>query len=78
MKILVLGGTRFFGVHLVCALLEDGHEVTIATRGRTPDSFGSQVSRIVVDRLNAAVMKMPLQAVPMMWCATIWPIALMM
>ena len=46
MKILVLGGTRFFGVHLVCALLEDGHEVTIATRGRTPDSFGSQVSRI--------------------------------
>lgn len=29
MKILVLGGTRFFGVHLVNALLEDGHEVTI-------------------------------------------------
>lgn len=42
MKILVLGGTRFFGVHLVNALLEDGHEVTIATRGgrRIPSAAG--------------------------------------
>ena len=34
MKILVLGGTRFAGIHLVNELLAKGHEVTIATRGK--------------------------------------------
>ena len=57
MKILVLGGTRFFGVHLVNALLEDGHEVTIATRGRTADPFGSRVERIIVERTDGNAMK---------------------
>lgn len=57
MKILVLGGTRFFGVHLVNALLEDGHEVTIATRGRTADPFGSKVERIIVERTDGNAMK---------------------
>lgn len=32
MKILVIGGTRFFGVHMVNELLADGHHITIATR----------------------------------------------
>ena len=41
-KVLVLGGTRFFGKHLVEALLQAGHDVTIATRGITEDSFGMQ------------------------------------
>ncbi|KZD30195.1 Isoflavoneredu Isoflavone reductase [Bacillus cereus] len=49
-KVLVLGGTRFFGKHLVEALLQDGHDVTIATRGITEDSFGSAVKRLIVDR----------------------------
>ncbi|KAA0762409.1 NAD-dependent epimerase/dehydratase family protein [Bacillus sp. SH5-2] len=49
-KVLVLGGTRFFGKHLVEALLQDGHDVTIATRGITEDSFGSTVKRLIVDR----------------------------
>ncbi|WP_436865675.1 NAD-dependent epimerase/dehydratase family protein [Bacillus fungorum] len=49
-KVLVLGGTRFFGKHLVEALLHDGHDVTIATRGITEDSFGSTVKRLIVDR----------------------------
>ena len=31
MKILVIGGTRYFGIHMVNKLLEQGHEVTIAT-----------------------------------------------
>ena len=39
MKILVLGGTRFFGIHMVNDLIEKGHEVTLATRGITPDYF---------------------------------------
>ncbi|CUB15583.1 NAD dependent epimerase/dehydratase family protein [Bacillus cereus] len=46
----MLGGTRFFGKHLVEALLQDGHDVTIATRGITEDSFGSSVKRLIVDR----------------------------
>lgn len=38
-KVLVLGGTRFFGKHLVETLLQDGHDVTIATRGITEVFF---------------------------------------
>ncbi|MEN1938001.1 NAD-dependent epimerase/dehydratase family protein [Paenibacillus sp. 102] len=49
-KVLVLGGTRFFGKRLVESLLEAGNDVTIATRGITKDSFGSAVKRILVDR----------------------------
>lgn len=52
MKVLVLGGTRFFGVHLVNALVENGHDVTIATRGLTKDSFGEKVNRIVIERTS--------------------------
>ncbi len=51
-KILILGGTRYFGKQLVHLLLEDGHEVTIATRGLTPDPFGNRVNRISLDRNN--------------------------
>ena len=46
MKILVIGGTRYFGIHMVNKLLEQGHAVTIATRGKTPDSYGDKVERI--------------------------------
>ncbi len=52
MKILVIGGTRFIGIHLVNELLSKGHEVTIATRGLTPDVFGDGVSRIQFDRTD--------------------------
>jgi 2'-hydroxyisoflavone reductase len=36
MEILVLGGTRFVGRHLVEALGADGHTVTVFNRGHTP------------------------------------------
>ena len=52
MKILVLGGTRFFGIHMVRDLIEKGHDVTIATRGKTPDDFGDSVSRICFERTD--------------------------
>lgn len=40
MKLLVLGGTRFVGRHLVEAALARGHEVSLFNRGRTgPDLF---------------------------------------
>ena len=50
MKILVIGGTRFMGKHLVNELLKAGHEVTIATRGITKDNLGDSVKRIGIDR----------------------------
>lgn len=50
MNILVLGGTRFFGIPMVNKLISRGHQVTIATRGLTPDPFGNSVSRIRLDR----------------------------
>jgi nucleoside-diphosphate-sugar epimerase len=50
MKILVLGGTRYAGIHLVNELILGGHDVTIATRGKTPDNFGGIVKRKTVER----------------------------
>ncbi|MCR8845369.1 NAD-dependent epimerase/dehydratase family protein [Paenibacillus sp. SC116] len=51
-RILVMGGTRFFGKRLVQRLLENGDQVTIATRGITADSFGEQVQRVILDRAD--------------------------
>ena len=56
-QILVIGGTRFIGKHLVKHLLSASHQVTIATRGNSNDEFGSQVSRIVFDRHNENSIK---------------------
>ncbi|MDO5559653.1 MAG: reductase [Oscillospiraceae bacterium] len=50
MKILVAGGTRFFGIPMVKSLIKDGFDVTVATRGKTEDPFGDSVSRIIYDR----------------------------
>jgi 2'-hydroxyisoflavone reductase len=36
MKLLIIGGTRFLGRHLVTAALERGHEVTLFNRGTQP------------------------------------------
>lgn len=57
MKIMVIGGTRFFGIPMVQALLEQGHDVTIATRWKTPDSYGDRVKRICVERTDAQSLK---------------------
>ena len=57
MKILIIGGTRYFGKHTVEKLLAEGHEVTIATRGRTPDDFGDRVKRLVLDRQDPVSVK---------------------
>ena len=57
MNILVLGGTRFFGIHMVNKLLEQGHDVTIATRGNANDDFGDRVKRIVVERTSEESMR---------------------
>jgi nucleoside-diphosphate-sugar epimerase len=54
MKILVIGGTRFIGYHLVRRLLDDGHEVTLFNRGLSPDEFGTDIRRIRGDRADRA------------------------
>jgi len=53
MNILVIGGTRLIGKHLVKNLISKGHDVTIANRGTTPDDFGNNVSRTVLERTSA-------------------------
>lgn len=51
MNILVLGGTRFFGIPMINELTAR-HNVTIATRGLTADSFGKSIERIKLDRTD--------------------------
>lgn len=50
MKILVFGGTRFFGKQLVEALIDAEHDVTIATRGKQEHPFGDKVRTVVLNR----------------------------
>jgi len=57
MRVLVLGGTRFFGLQLVHRLVEEGHQVTVLTRGRTPAPLPSVVERLVGDRQQAAALR---------------------
>lgn len=54
---LVFGGTRFFGVDLVNALLEKGVTVTIATRQQSEDPFGEKVERLKLDRFDESSIK---------------------
>lgn len=50
MKILVLGGTRFVGRHIVTAALESGHEVSVFNRGRSAGAIFPEVEQLVGDR----------------------------
>ncbi|MGE3760340.1 MAG: NAD-dependent epimerase/dehydratase family protein, partial [Pseudobdellovibrionaceae bacterium] len=56
MKVLVIGGSRYFGKHLVEELLKKKAEVTLLTRGRHKDDFGDLVGRLRADRGNAHEM----------------------
>ncbi len=64
------GGTRFIGVYLARQLVEQGHDVTLLTRGKSPvtqqipddtdDSFAkyeAAVKHIACDRKDADAMK---------------------
>ena len=57
MKVLVLGGTRFFGIPMVEELMKQGHDVTIATRQTTKDNFVDAVNRIQVERTDPIQME---------------------
>lgn len=50
MQILILGGTRFVGRHIVEAFLQASHKVTVLTRGQTADELPEAVERLQGDR----------------------------
>lgn len=50
MRILIIGGTRFAGRHLVEAALARNHEVTLFNRGKSHPGLFPQVGKIVGDR----------------------------
>ena len=50
MRILIIGGTRFVGRHLVEAALERGHEVTLFNRGKSNPDLFPQLETIIGDR----------------------------
>lgn len=57
MKILVIGGSLYFGKKLTELLLSQRHEVTLLNRGNRDDGFGDRVSRIICDRTDIKKMK---------------------
>jgi UDP-glucose 4-epimerase len=57
MRVLVIGGTEFISLHLVRALLRDGHEVLVLNRGRRPGRVPAGVRTIVCDRADRAALR---------------------
>ncbi|MBN9653494.1 NAD-dependent epimerase/dehydratase family protein [Halobacillus sp. GSS1] len=52
MKLLIIGGTKFLGRHIVESALSDNHEVTIFHRGKTNPGLFEEVTNIYGDREN--------------------------
>ena len=50
MKLLVLGGTKFLGRHAVAAALDEGHDITIFTRGQTNPGLFPDAEHLLGDR----------------------------
>ncbi len=50
MDLLILGGTRFLGLHLVEAALERGHRVTLFNRGLSRPDLFPDVERLAGSR----------------------------
>ncbi|MBC8024751.1 MAG: NAD-dependent epimerase/dehydratase family protein [Steroidobacteraceae bacterium] len=50
LKILILGGTRFLGLHMTAYALERGHTLTFFNRGKTKTDRFPEVERIKGDR----------------------------
>ena len=57
MHVLVAGGTEFISLHLVQALLRDGHQVAVLNRGRRPGRLPAGVRTIVADRKDHAALR---------------------
>ena len=50
MHVLIIGGTRFVGRHIVEELLAQGHRVSVLNRGVSPDPLPDEVVRLRADR----------------------------
>ncbi|WP_449540324.1 NAD-dependent epimerase/dehydratase family protein [Ferdinandcohnia sp. Marseille-Q9671] len=50
MKLLILGGTKFLGKHLVLEALKRGHEVTLFNRGKSNPTLFPEIETIIGDR----------------------------
>lgn len=61
MNILILGGTKFLGRHLVDAALANGHTVTLFNRGKTNPDLYPEVEKIRGDRTNLDDLRTLLQ-----------------
>ena len=57
MQVLVIGGTEFIGLHVVRALLRDGHRVTVLNRGRQAARLPAGVGTILCDRKDHAALR---------------------
>ncbi len=57
MRVLVVGGTEFISLHLVRALLRDGHEVAVLNRGRQPGRLPAGIRTIVCDRKDHPALR---------------------
>ena len=57
MRILIIGGTKFIGPHVVQALHEKGHEVILFNRGKTTYSFPFQMTSIQGNRTDLLSFK---------------------
>ena len=57
MKILIIGGNRYFGKRLATRSLQAGHQVTLLNRGHHEDGLGSSVERLQCDRSNAQALQ---------------------
>src|SRR5678816_4796723 len=50
LNILILGGTRFIGLHMTSLALQRGHRVTFFNRGKTHTDRFPEIERIKGDR----------------------------
>ena len=61
MKVLMIGGTQYFGKIIVQSLLDRGDEVTMFTRGNSRPDFWDDVDHIIGDRTDYDDFKTRLQ-----------------
>lgn len=54
MRVLIIGGTQFFGKHFVEAALARGDDVTVLSRGQRQPAFWNQITHIGADRKDHA------------------------
>ena len=67
MKVLVIGGTRYMGKLLVQNLLNEGHDVSIISRGNQQPNWWNQIKHIKADRSNKKELESGLKGMEFDW-----------